>query len=35
MTIPDVCMQYTHVFTTFKLEMAICIAIGIAIGHWS
>jgi hypothetical protein len=31
-TIPEMCMQYTQVFTTFKLETAIAIGIGFAIG---
>jgi hypothetical protein len=34
MTIPEACMQYTQVFTTFKLELGIALAVGILIGYF-
>lgn len=34
MTIPETCIQYTQVFTTFKFEIFIALAIGVLIGWW-
>lgn len=31
--IPDLCLQYTAVFTVLKLEMGIALAIGVVIGY--
>jgi uncharacterized membrane protein (Fun14 family) len=32
-TIPEMCMAYTKVFRTLKLELGITILVGIAIGY--
>lgn len=34
-TIPEICMQYTSVFTTWRLEMGICAVAGLLIGYWT
>lgn len=34
MSIPEACMQYTKVFSVFKLEVAIAIAVGVLIGYY-
>jgi hypothetical protein len=34
MLIPEMCMQYTEVFKTLKLELALIGCFGIAIGYW-
>ena len=33
-TIPGLCMQYTEVFTTLKLELFIATGVGVLIGYW-
>ena len=32
-TIPEMCMAYTEVFTTLKLELVIMVLIGVGIGY--
>jgi len=32
MTVPEMCMEHTKVFQTVKIEMFICLAVGIVIG---
>jgi hypothetical protein len=32
MSVPEVCMEYTKIFQTVKLEMFICLAVVIVIG---
>jgi hypothetical protein len=32
-TIPEMCMAYTEVFTTLKLELVITMFVGVLIGH--
>jgi hypothetical protein len=32
-TIPEMCMAYTEVFTTLKLELAVMLLIGVLIGY--
>lgn len=31
-SIPDACMAYTSVFQTLRIEMFVCLAIGLVIG---
>ena len=33
-TIPEMCMAYTEVFRTLKIELAITLAVGVLIGYW-
>jgi hypothetical protein len=33
-TIPEMCMQYTEVFTVLKLELFVVLAVGVLIGYW-
>ena len=33
-TLPEMCMQYTEVFTTWRLEMGFAVVAGMAIGWW-
>ena len=33
-TIPEMCMQYTEVFTVLKLELFIALTAGVLIGYW-
>jgi hypothetical protein len=30
--IPEICLQYTKVFTTLKLELAVALFVGIGLG---
>lgn len=32
-TIPEMCMAYTEVYRTFKIELAIMLAVGVIIGY--
>lgn len=31
-TIPEMCMQYTAVFQTLRIELAVAMGVGVAIG---
>jgi uncharacterized membrane-anchored protein YhcB (DUF1043 family) len=33
-TIPEICMEYTKVFTVLKLELFIALVAGVLIGYW-
>lgn len=33
-TIPDLCMQYTQVFKTLRIELALFFIFGLAVGYW-
>ena len=33
-TIPDMCIKYTEVFQTMRLEMGVCIAAGALMGYF-
>lgn len=33
-TVPELCIQYTEVFKTMRLEMGVCIVIGVLIGYF-
>lgn len=33
-TIPDICIEYTEVFQTMRLEMGLCIVVGVLIGYF-
>lgn len=33
-TVPELCIQYTEVFRTMRLEMGVCIVIGVLIGYF-
>lgn len=33
-TIPEICMQYTQVFTTLKLELLVALVSGVIVGYW-
>jgi hypothetical protein len=31
-TIPELCMQYTHIFNTVRLEHAVSLVVGLVVG---
>ena len=33
-TIPEMCMAYTEVFRTLKIELTFMLVIGVGIGYW-
>ena len=33
-TIPEMCIQYTDVFLTLRLEMGLCIIVGVLVGYF-